>query len=183
MAAPVTVELEDYRMQEVISRLAEITGKDFRQVTLSESKAILDAAVRAAPSATRASIENNVSTRWSPQVRAEYIKRRMQARGLLKKSFVQLGERVRLSVKAPKYVLNARTRGGDRPEDTAAFEVTKRNMYSVKFTSFRVYDRRVFGILRKVIAQRGRYFFANQRKGFLDDMKKLANRYPGLELT
>jgi hypothetical protein len=112
----------------------------------------------------------------SPTLRAK----KLAARGLLKKVWWQIGNRLQLNVDAPAYVERAEAPGGDYPEDAVGREVTKGASFYIEGTTYRFYDPRMFGALAKAVNGRTNFFRTNLRNGVFDKAESIARKYPGL---
>jgi hypothetical protein len=169
------VKMDTTRINGALSELARITGRDFKDVVRSEMQKILEKAVSNTPVATVALINQ---TR-NPQLRA----RRLAARGLLKKVWVQVADKLSMAVAAPGYVGGATTSKGDYPEDAEVKETGVGSKFSIDGASYRIYDPRIISAFRSAMNGRANFFRTNLRKGVFDKAETIAKKYPGLTVN
>lgn len=111
---------------------------------------------------------------------AEFKKRR-RSRGLQKKSFLQIAQKLGLHITVPGYVAKAVAYDGrDYPADTRGRATRGGKDYTLEMTNKRTYDTRIRGALRRSIRQRVSYFRQNLRRDVFKQTKQIAARYPGL---
>lgn len=169
------VKMDTTRINGALAALARITGRDFKDVTRSEMREILKKAVSNTPVATVALIK--LTKNQALQAR------RLAARGLLKKVFVQIGDKLGMDVEHPAYVGRAEAPGGDYPEDAEVAEKGIGSKFSIDGASYRVYDPRIIGAFAKAMNGRANFYRTNLRKGFLDKAEGIAKQYPGLTVN
>ena len=110
------------------------------------------------------------------------IKRRKEARGLSKKSWKQIAERLGFDISVPSYVAAATTRGGDYPENAQAREERKGSDFSITLSNARTYSASVFDAIRKAMNGREKFFKENLKQGVFKNIGTIAAKYPGLNL-
>ncbi len=176
MAKAFECTMDTSRINGALAELSRITGRDFRDVVRSETQKILEKAVSNTPVATVELINKTTN----PGLRA----RRLAARGLLKKVWVQVAAKLGMAVEGvPAYVDRAAAPGGDYPEDAVASEKGQGTKFSIEGASFRIYDPRIIGALQRAMNGRANYFRTNLRKGVFDKAEEIAKKYPGLSVN
>ena len=113
---------------------------------------------------------------------ASSIKRRKEARGLSKKSWLQIAERLGFDISVPGYVSAATTRGGDYPENAQAREDRQGSDFSITLSNSRTYSSSVFDAIRKAMNGREKFFKENLKQGVFKSIGTIAAKYPGLNL-
>lgn len=168
------VTMDTSRINATLAALHSIVGGDFKDVVRSETQKILEKAVSNTPVV---SVEA-INTTQKPSLRAQ----RMAARGLLKKVWVQIGEKLNMTLQGtPDYVKRATgPNNDDHPENAEGNEKKSGNEYSIDGVSYRVYDPRIVGAFASAMNGRKNFFRANLRKGVFDEFDKIAAKYPGL---
>ena len=111
------------------------------------------------------------------------IKRRKDARGLAKKSWVQAAEKLGLTLKVPSYVSKATAKGGDYPQNAQAEEKQNGAEFFIQITNERTYSRSVIDAIRAAIRGRTRFFQNNLRRGVFKKTADIASKYPGIKAT
>jgi hypothetical protein len=176
MAKPFEVKMDASRINGALAELARITGKDFKDVVDPEMQKILEKAVSNTASASVALINRTKN----PALRA----RRLGARGLLKKGWVQIANKLGMSLEGvPAYVDRAETASGDYPEDGVASRKGTGSKYSIEGENFRIYDPSIIGAFAKAMNGRANFFRQNLRKGVFDKAETIAAKYPGLKVN
>lgn len=120
---------------------------------------------------------------WSQlmQIKERKIQRLLMARGLLKKSWIQVCHRMGVEIgNTPAYVAGATTPKGDYPEDARGGERGEGSKFSFWGEIDRIYDQRIIRALSSAMRGRVNYFKTNLRKGVFLKGKEIARRYPGL---
>jgi hypothetical protein len=110
------------------------------------------------------------------------IKRRKEARGLSKKSWVQAAEKLNLTISVPAYVSSATTPGGDYPENAEASEERNGSDFGIRIKNARTYSASVFDAIRKAMNGREKFFKENMKTGVFKSIETIAAKYPGLNL-
>jgi hypothetical protein len=170
------VKMDTTRINGALSELARITGRDFKDVVRSEMQKILEKAVNNTPVATVALINQTKN----PQLRA----RRLAARGLLKKVWVQVADKLAMALSGvPAYVGRAETSSGDYPEDAEVKETGVGSKFSIDGASYRIYDPRIIGAFASAMNGRANFFRTNLRRGVFDKAETIAKKYPGLTVN
>jgi hypothetical protein len=173
MASTVTSHVDSSNLTAALHELARLTGKDFEQVVNAEGVEVLHGAIR---NTDAASVELINKTKDSM-----LRERRMAARGLAKKVWLQVSEKWALPVTAiPQYAQNATTPRGDFPEDAQGIKNTSGASYSLEGEVYRLYWPFMFSALAKAINGRRNFFRANLRKGVFDKAEDIARKYKGL---
>lgn len=176
MARAFEVKMDTSRINGALAELSRISGRDFRDVVRSEMGKILEKAVANTPVATVALINQTKN----PQLRA----RRLAARGLLKKVWVQIAGKLGMAIDGvPAYVERSAAPSGDYPEDAVAGEKGQGSKYSIDGASYRVYDPRIVGAFARAMNGRASFFRANLRKGVFQKAEQIAAKYPGLKVN
>lgn len=159
-----------------LQELSRLTGKDFETVTKAEAAKVLEGAISRTDAASVALIEQIRDPRRREAALA--------ARGLQKKVWAQIGEKMGVSVAGvPKYVQAATTRGGDFPEDAEGREKNQGSSYILEGVAHRIYWPGVFSALAKAVNGRTNFFRTNLRKGVFDKAETIARKYPGLHVN
>ena len=191
--------------------MSKITGFSFAEIIRSETKSILEAAAKKTATAQVKLIETRVkgtvartlegktyllpgsahaSKGWrvsDPIWKAlqlqikNSIKRRKDARGLSKKSWVQIAEKLGIEISVPNYVAKATTKGGDYPENAQGSEKQEGNAFHIQITNSRTYSPSVVDSLRAAMRGRTRFFQNNLKRGVFQKTSELAAKYPGLK--
>lgn len=168
----IKTHLDTSNLTPCLQALAQLTGRDYRDVVRSETEAILSKAVSNTPAASVELINKTKSERLRAQ--------KLAARGLQKKVFVQIGDKLGLSVDRPAYVDRATAPGGDYPEDAHGKETVSGKKFSVDCQADRYYDPNVFSALAKAVNGRAGFFRRNMRAGVFKSVETIARKYPGL---
>jgi len=105
---------------------------------------------------------------------------RLAARGLLKKSWLQVAAHLGLDILVPGYVARAAWKGNDYPEDNRGREERSGSGYSLTGEIGRTYDRRIKAVLQRAITGRVKYFRKNLEKGVFDSLEAIERAYPNL---
>ena len=183
--------------------LSRITGVSFAEIIRAETKSILEAAAKKTAAAQVKLIEANANAKpvrtlngkryfmknrypdtiWKAlqlQIKNS-IKRRKDARGLSKKSWVQIAEKLGIEISVPNYVAKATSKGGDYPENAQGFEKQEGNAFYIQITNSRTYSPSVRDALRAAMRGRTNFFKKNLRLGVFQKTSEIAARYPGLK--
>jgi hypothetical protein len=194
-------------------QLAEITGVSFQDVIRAETKSILEAAVKKTQAAQVKLITARVNDRvarsldgktylmsgsanapkgwrlpdavWAAiqlQIKKS-IKRRKDARGLAKKSWVQAAGSLGIDIKAPAFVQKATTTTGDYPANANGAEKTEGNSFFIEITNSRTYTASTRDAIRAAMRGRTRYFQNNLKRGVFKKTSDIAAKYPGITAT
>lgn len=114
------------------------------------------------------------------------LKRKLAARGLSKRAWYELGLRIQQPITAPAQVARAVSGGGH----TGAENVTANRATNAKGYELRIENRspliRYSGGSQAFFAAvvgRRKYFERNVALGVFNDLREVAKRYPGLEVT
>ena len=199
-------------LMRAFDEIARAAGVTYEEVVKSETQKILEAASKNTAAAQVKSIEAFVKGKiartvggktylmngsayaprgwrlrdeaWSAvqtQI-ASSIKRRKEARGLSKKSWLQIAERLGFDISVPGYVSAATTRGGDYPENAQAREDRQGSDFSITLSNSRTYSSSVFDAIRKAMNGREKFFKENLKQGVFKSIGTIAAKYPGLNL-
>ena len=183
--------------------LSRITGVSFAEIIRAETKSILEAAAKKTAAAQVKLIEANAKDKpvrslngkryymknrypdslWAAlqlQIKNS-IKRRKDSRGLSKKSWVQVAEKLGISISTPNYVAKATTKGGDYPENAQGAEMHQGNAFHIEITNSRTYSPTVRDAIRAAMRGRTNFFKKNLRLGVFQKTSEIAARYPGLK--
>lgn len=183
--------------------MSKITGFSFADIIRAETKSILEAAAKKTAAAQVKLIEANVNAKpvrtlngkryfmknrypdaiWKAlqlQIKNS-IKRRKEARGLSKKSWVQIAEKLGIEISVPNYVAKATTKSGDYPENAKGSEKQEGNAFHIEITNSRTYSPSVVDALRAAMRGRTNFFKKNLRLGVFQKTSELAAKYPGLK--
>ena len=183
--------------------LSRVTGVSFAEIIRSETKSILEAAAKKTAAAQVKLIESNVNaqpvrtlngkryfmknrypdTIWKAlqlQIKNS-IKRRKDARGLSKKSWVQIAEKLGVEISVPNYVAKATSKGGDYPENAQGSEKQEGNAFYIQITNSRTYSPTVRDAIRAAMRGRTNFFKKNLRLGVFQKTSEIAAKYPGLK--
>lgn len=106
----------------------------------------------------------------------------LEARGLAKKTWVQIADALGIDVKAAGYVRNARYRGKDFNEGFASRIVEQGALIieMVNSNPLIVGKLNGYGIIAGALRDREKAFNFDLEKGVFDDLKRRAQRYPGV---
>jgi hypothetical protein len=196
-------QMQDKNMQGALRELARITGASYEDVVEHETYKALEIAVRRTPAAKASSIRKRRADRqwitldgkryrlgrkYNPALQARLdasmqrgLKRDLLSRGLLKKSWVQIGSELGVTIKAPGYVMSAKAENGDFSSNAGAKRISRGKGFYIECTNARPYG---YSFRIKAIASairgRAKYFRTNLKKGVMDDASKIAKAYPGL---
>lgn len=193
--------------------LASITGLSFQDIIRAETKSILEAASKKTVAAQVKLIEQRVRGRvartyggktylmegsayaprgwrlpdavWSgiqTQIK-NGIKRRKDARGLSKKSWLQAAQSLGLDISVPGYVAKATTPSGDYPQNATASEQTEGRGFHIQVTNARTYSSSVLDAIRAAMRGRTNFFKKNLRLGVFKKTSEIAAKYPGLKVA
>lgn len=183
--------------------MSRITGFSFADIIRAETKSILEAAAKKTAAAQVKLIEANVNAKPVRTLNAKRyfmknrypdtiwkalqlqiknsLKRRKEARGLSKKSWVQIAEKLGIEISVPNYVAKATTKGGDYPENAKGSEKQEGNAFHIEITNSRTYSPSVVDALRAAMRGRTNFFKKNLRLGVFQKTSELAAKYPGLK--
>jgi hypothetical protein len=115
--------------------------------------------------------------------RARKLNERLGARGLAAKMWLHIGDQLRMAVKAPGYVRNAKTRKGDLKHATQVFEGGKGAQYSVGFVNALTKTNphaRAGLAFRSALNARANYFAQSMKLRAKGVIKEVFDRYPNL---
>lgn len=183
--------------------MSRITGLSFAEIIRAETKSILEAAAKKTAAAQVKLIEANANAKpvrtlngkryymqnrypdaiWKAlqlQIKNS-IKRRKDARGLSKKSWVQIAEKLGIEISVPNYVAKATTKSGDYPENAAGAEKLEGNSFNIEITNSRTYSPTVRDAIRAAMRGRTNFFKKNLRLGVFQKTAEIAAKYPGLK--
>jgi hypothetical protein len=191
--------------------MANITGTSFQDIIRAETKSILQAAAKKTQAAqvklitarvqgTVARTLNgktylmpgsaNASAGWKlpddiwaaiqTQIKKS-ITRRKEARGLSKKSWMQIAESLGISISVPSYVEKAKTTGGDYPQNATGTENQIGSAFFIEITNSRTYSPSVRDAIRAAMRGRTNFFKKNLRLGFFKKTSDIAAKYPGIK--
>lgn len=116
----------------------------------------------------------------------ESLRRKLAARGLSKRAWLELGIKIQQPIEAPAQVTRAVSPGGHTGEDSVkatrgqngkGYEITIEND-----SPLIRYSGGAQAFFAAVVGRR-KYFERNVALGVFDDLKKVAARYPGLEVS
>lgn len=183
--------------------MSRITGFSFADIIRAETKSILEAAAKKTAAAQVKLIKANIDSRparttggktylmkwrmpdavWAAiqKQKKDSLKRRKDARGLAKKSWVQAAEKLGLTLKVPSYVSKATAKGGDYPQNAQAEEKQNGSEFFIQITNERTYSRSVIDAIRAAMRGRTRFFQNNLKRGVFQKTSELAAKYPGLK--
>jgi hypothetical protein len=185
--------------------MSRITGFSFADIIRAETKSILEAAAKKTAAAQVKLIEQNAKERpfrwlgnklyymenrypdalWAAlqlQIKNS-IKASKAARGLAKKSWMQIAEKLGIEISIPNYVAKATTKGGDYPANAKGSEKQEGNAFHIEISNYRTYTTTVADALRAAMRGRTNFFKKNLRLGVFQKTSELAAKYPGLKAT
>lgn len=113
----------------------------------------------------------------------EEVSIRKSARGLAKKSWMQIAEKLGITISVPSYVANAKTKKGDYPEDAKASEVNTATSFFIEITNARTYSGSVRDAIRAAMRGRTNFFKKNMKLGVFKKSSEIAAKYPGLKVA
>lgn len=191
----------------VLGELARAVGQSKSTVTDNEVTAILNATITKIPAARVDRIKQYYAERefvtykgnkywlrnkypdylWSElqSYLRERMNQRIAGRGLAKQSFLKIGQKLLLPVKAPDFVHVATAHG--RPvvqQVNGTRHATGTSKYAVRLYNASPLNRWVAArvALMSSIGGRMAFFVTNLRKGVFDDATAVAKKYPGLSV-
>lgn len=111
----------------------------------------------------------------------------MGARGLSKQTWFKMAQKLKIDsqIKAPKYVLAAKQRSKKQYDNQDAYEKSKGKEYvATVVQKYRFLTSGKYrSMLQNAIKSRRLAFNRELKKGLFDDIKKRAQRYPGIFVT
>ena len=132
-------------------------------------------------------IKYSTDNRYPDQLWAEMqrrkkasIARRIKARGLSRKSMLQVAQSLGMKINVPGYVQSASKDGKDYPDNARASE-SGTSAYTISGQVTRTYDRSIFSAFRSAMRGRTAYFRRNLRNGVFKSAKDIGQKYPGLK--
>jgi hypothetical protein len=205
MAKTASINVVASDFTRAMREMSKLTGATFADIIRSETQSILEAATKKTQAAQVKLIKANIDSRparttggktylmnwrmpdavWAAiqkQMR-DSLKRRKDARGLAKKSWVQAAEKLGLTLKVPNYVSKATAKGGDYPQNAQAEEKQNGAEFFIQITNERTYSRSVIDAIRAAIRGRTRFFQNNLRRGVFKKTADIAAKYPGIKAT
>ena len=205
MAKTASINIVASDFSRAMREMSKITGVSFADIIRTETKSILEAAAKKTAAAQVKLIEANVRSReWRPIGSKKYkmswrhpdriwtqlqqqikdsIKRRKEARGLLKKSWMQIAQKLGMEISVPNYVAKATTPSGDHPGDAQGSEKQGGNSFHIEITNARTYSPSVVDAIRAAMRGRTNFFKKNLRLGVFQKTSELAAKYPGLKVS
>ena len=203
MAKTASINVVASDFTRAMREMAQISGLSFADIIRAETKSILESAAKKTKAAQVKLIKANAEARpvrslngkryymqhrypdalWaSLQIQIKNsIKRRKDARGLSKKSWVQIAEKLGIEISVPNYVAKATTKGGDYPENAQGSEKQEGNAFHIQITNSRTYSPSVVDSLRAAMRGRTNFFKKNLRLGVFKKTSEIAAKYPGLK--
>jgi hypothetical protein len=191
-------------LMRAFDEIARTAGVTYEEVVKSETQKILEAASKNTVAAQVKLIEANeraqpvrvlngkiyyMKNRYPDALWAQLqakVRRSIQlskdARGLAKKSWKQVAERLGLDVAVPGYVSSATTRWGDYPDNAQATEERRNSDFAILIKNGRTYSASVFDAIRKAMNGREKFFKENLKQGIFKNIGTIAAKYPGLNL-
>ncbi len=115
--------------------------------------------------------------------RAADLAKKLHARGLAKKSWVMLANKLGIPIKAPQYVLRAvATTGREYYEDVNATEHYDDKKVEIRIENNQPTINAIGGsvILEMAIAGRVKFYFRNLEHGVFMSLEKITKKYPGI---
>jgi hypothetical protein len=193
--------------------MAKITGTSFQDIIRAETKSILEAAAKKTQAAQvkliTARVQGTVARTYNgktylmpgsaytskgwklpdaiwagiqKQIKNSIAKRK-EARGLAKKSWLQVAESLGISINVPAYVEKAKTTGGDYPQNATGAEKTDGSGFFIELTNSRTYSASVRDAIRAAMRGRTNFFKKNLRLGVFKKTSDIAAKYPGIKAT
>lgn len=110
---------------------------------------------------------------------------KLQARGLSRKSWLDIANKLRLTISFPGYVATAKARTGrDYPEDTRVRLQLQNGKLQIAFQNAQPTVNRIGGSRALQAAVNGRYkfFVQNVARGEFESVAKIAKRYPSMKI-
>jgi len=118
--------------------------------------------------------------------RKEDLAKILKARGLAKKSWYLIAEKLGIRVKAPKFVRDAvATTGKEYFEDVEVHDVFDNTKIEIRIGNNQPTINAIGGsaILQRAIDGRVKFFLTNLKHGVFESLGKVAKKYPGLKVT
>jgi hypothetical protein len=193
--------------------MSKITGASFQDIIRAETKSILETAVKKTQAAQvkliTARVQGTVARTYNgktylmpgsaytskgwklpdaiwagiqKQIKNSIAKRK-EARGLAKKSWLQVAESLGISISVPAYVEKAKTTGGDYPQNATGAEKTDGSGFFIELTNSRTYSASVRDAIRAAMRGRTNFFKKNLRLGVFKKTSDIAAKYPGIKAT
>lgn len=203
MAKKTSINVVTSDFSRAMREMSRVTGFSFAEIIRAETKSILEAAAKKTAAAQVKLIEANAKDKpvrslngkryymknrypdslWAAlqlQIKNS-IKRRKDARGLSKKSWVQIAEKLGIAISTPNYVAKATAKGGDYPENAQGAEMQQGNAFHIEITNSRTYSPSVRDALRAAMRGRTNFFKKNLSLGLFQKTSEIAAKYPGLK--
>jgi len=200
-----TTQIDDRNLNNALRALAKITGMSFRDVVRYETGKILESAVKKTRAAKVAAIRKSVLSRTVTSVQGKRyymrnrysdslwkkiqdslkrsIRNRLTSRGLSKKSWKQLAEKLGITIAVPAYVAKATARTGDHPSNAKAAEKKSGQQFGIVMVNERTYDPKIVSAIRSAMGSRTAYFKRNLKNDVFKKASDIAARYPGLRAS
>lgn len=210
-SASINVVASDFTR--AMREMSKITGVSFQDIIRAETQSILEAAVKKTQAAQvkliTARVQGAVARTyngktylmpgsanaprgwklpdaiWSglqKQIKSSIAKRK-EARGLAKKSWMQVAESLGISISVPSYVEKAKTTGGDYPENATGSEKSDGSGFFIEITNARTYSASVRDAIRAAMRGRTNFFKKNMKLGVFKKSSEIAAKYPGLKVA
>ncbi len=112
------------------------------------------------------------------------IERTLAARGLAKKSWLQLAQALGIEIVAPDYVSTALATTGQNYNDVTAKTTASKDQVHIDISNAQPTVNAIGGVgaLARAIDGRIKFFNANAEHAVFADVNKIAKAYPGLKL-
>jgi hypothetical protein len=110
---------------------------------------------------------------------------KLKARGLARKSWLDIANRLGLSINYPGYVASAvPSSGKEHPENTRVRLARQNGKLQIAFQNSQPTVNRIGGsrALQAAIDGRYKFFITQMAKGTFDDIAKIAKKYPGIRI-
>jgi hypothetical protein len=116
--------------------------------------------------------------------RASLIKRKLAARGLAKRSWLEIANMLGITIKFPGYVASATPQTGQTYNNVSANEQTTKTGVSISIENAQPTVNAIGGgrALSRAIQGRIKYFEKNAEHAVFADVAKIAKAYPGIKV-
>jgi hypothetical protein len=124
---------------------------------------------------------------WSAikKKRADDLKKKLRARGLAKKSWVMIANKLGIKIKAPQYVLRAvATTGQEYYGDVDANEHYDNKKVEIRIENSQPTINAIggAGILQQAIDGRVKFYYQNLTHGVFTSLERIIKKYPGMAI-
>jgi hypothetical protein len=173
----------------MVRALANITASNLETTLKSEIASVLARAAKFTKTADTKKIRATIDkSKLKATTKKTNLKNKLGARGLSKKTWVQLAATLGQTLKVPKFVENAKPQNGKNYglQVSSSSSKTKDNLsITIENHQPTVVGPGIDGakILNMALAGRVKFFEDNLKRKLFNDLAKAAKRYPGISAT